>query len=310
MGWSDEKDIEKEQSQSEEDNTEKVKESKSMSGEVDLSKIAPDAVDVEDAAESEHQWKVLWWGNESVGKSHACYTFPEPVCYIDTEHKADDIAHKFSDKTVKIWQPNNFDEAVEARDQALAFLSEYESQFGERGTVVVDSMTDMWQWAQYKYVEKYYSSADPEDVQLSLEDWGPIKKIHNESFRQEFERCDYHVSWTATRKDDLSTKIEESMDSTPDKPGGETDNVYKVNSIIRLHTDDRGIPFGDLQKSGILRFKYLGLTRPTFEKHREVVKHLQEIEESGANSVQEVEEAYNLDYELDGFTEANTMKLN
>lgn len=301
MGWTDDDDIETEEQSEESD------EQESMSDEVDLSNLAPGAVDVQEAAEQEHQWKVLWWGNESVGKSHACYTFPEPVCYIDTEHKADDIAHKFADKTVQIWQPNNFDEAVEARDQAFTYLSEYESQVGERGTIVVDSMSDMWQWAQYKYIDKYMPNTDPEDANLGLEDWGPIKKIHNEGFRQGFERCDYHVSWTATRKDDLNRKIEEDMDSTPDKPGGEGDNVYKVNSIVRLRTDKRGIPFGDLQKSGLLRFKYLGLTRPTFQKHKEVVEHLSEIEQNGAETVQDVEDAYSLDHELDGFTEANTM---
>lgn len=310
MGWTDDDDIEQEEQQSEE--VEEIEqENETMTednnGDVDLSNLAPGAVDVQEAAEQEHQWKVMWWGDEGVGKSHACYTFPEPICYIDTEHKADDIAHKFSDKVVQIWQPNDFDEAVDARDEALAYLSEYEAQTGDRGAIVVDSMSDMWQWAQHKYIDKYKKNVDPEDVQLSLEDWGPIKKIHNDGFRQPFERCEYHVAWTATRKDDLGKKIEESMDSTPDKPGGEGDNVYKVNSIVRLRTDERGIPFGDLQKSGILRFKYLGLTRPTFQKHKEVVEHISEIEQNGAETVEEVEEAYSLEYDLDGFTEANTM---
>jgi hypothetical protein len=276
---------------------------------VDLSDLAPGAVSVDEAAEADHTWKVLWWGNESTGKSHACYTFPEPVCFIDTEHKADDIAHKFSNKTVQIWQPENFDEAVQARDEAFSYLSEYEAQTGQQGTIVVDSMADMWKWAQYKYIGKYYSNTDPEDVTLSLEDWGPIKQIHNEGFRQEFERCDYHVSWTAPRKDDLSTKIEEEMESTPDKPGGESDNVYKVNSIIRLQMNNDGIPIGDLQKSGVLQFKYLGLKRPTFPKHKKLVEHLMEIEENGAETVEDVEQAYSLDYDLYGFTEANTMRF-
>lgn len=308
MGWTDDDDIDEETIQTA-DEAENNTKDESMTDDVDLSNLAPSAVDVQSAAKKDHQWKLMFWGNESTGKSHACYTMPEPVCFIDTEHKADDIAHKFSDKTVQIWQPEDFDEAVKARDEAFAYLSEYEAQTEKTGSVVVDSMSDMWQWAQYKYINKYYSGADPEDVNLSLEDWGPIKKIHNEGFRQQFERSDYHVAWTSTRKDDLSTKIEEEMDETPDKPGGETDNVYKVNSIIRLQMDQNGIPIGDLQKSGVLRFKYLGLQRPTFVKHKELVEHLREIEQNGAETVQDVEDAYNLDYELDGFTEANTMRF-
>lgn len=301
MGWTDDSEV------SEDSQTDETEED--MTDDIDLSELAPGAMDVSEAAEQDHQWKLMFWGNESTGKSHACYTMPEPICFIDTEHKADDIAHKFSDKTVKIWQPENFDEAVTARDQALSFLSEYEAKVGDVGTIVVDSMSDMWQWAQYKYINKYYSNTDPEDVNLSLDDWGPIKKIHNEGFRQDFERCDYHVAWTSTRKDDLSTKIEEEMDETPDKPGGETDNVYKVNSIIRLQMNNNGIPIGDLQKSGILRFKYLGLKRPTFQKHKEIVEHVRDIEQNGAETVEEVENQYNLEYPLHGFTEANTMRF-
>lgn len=306
MGWTDDSEVSED---SQTDETEEDMTEEDMTDNIDLSELAPGAMDVSEAAEQDHQWKLMFWGNESTGKSHACYTMPEPICFIDTEHKADDIAHKFSDKTVKIWQPENFDEAVTARDQALSFLSEYEAKVGDVGTLVVDSMSDMWQWAQYKYINKYYSNTDPEDVNLSLDDWGPIKKIHNEGFRQDFERCDYHVAWTATRKDDLSTKIEEEMDETPDKPGGETDNVYKVNSIIRLQMNNNGIPIGDLQKSGILRFKYLGLKRPTFQKHKEIVEHVRDIEQNGAETVEEVENQYNLEYPLHGFTEANTMRF-
>lgn len=305
MGWTNDDDID-ETEQTQEDEKETMTE---QNDDVDISSLAPSAMDVNEAAEQEHTFTIMWWGNESVGKSHACYTFPQPVCIIDTEHKADDIAHKFSDKEVFLWQPNDFDEAVEARDEALNLLSEWEAKTGEKGTLVVDSMADMWDWSQYKYIDKYYNNTDPEDVNLSLEDWGPIKKIHNEKFRQAIDMCDYHVSWTATRKDDVGTAVEENLDETPDKPGGETNNAYKANSIVRLYMNSNGIPVGDLQKSGILRFKYLGLERPTFPKHKEIVEHVQEIEQNGADTVDEVEAQYNLEYDLYGFTEANTMRF-
>lgn len=311
MGWTDEDELQEDETtdDQEESKTESENdESMSQSQSVDLSSLAPSAMDVDEAAEKEHTWKIMFWGDEGVGKSHACYTMPEPVCFIDTENKADDIAHKFQEKEVHIWQPNDFDEAVEYRDEALSFLSEYESQVGEKGTLVVDSMAVMWDWAKAKYIDKYYNNTDPEDVTLSLEDWAPIKKIHNDRFRKPMESCDYHVAWTATRKDDVQASIENELDSTPDKPGGETDNKYKVNSIIRLKLNKNGIPVGILQKSGVLRFKYYGLTRPTFEKHKEIVNHIEEIESNGAETVEEVEQQYSLDYTV-GFTEANTMEV-
>jgi len=297
MGWNDDT------SDEDESGSEESEESN-----VDLSQLAPSAMDVSDAAEKDHVWKIMWWGNEGVGKSHACYTMPEPVCFIDTESKADDIAHKFSDKEVHIWQPSDFDEATTYRDEALSFLSEYEAQTGQKGTLVVDTMADMWDWSKNQYINKYYNNTDPEDVNLSLEDWAPIKKIHNESFRRDIESCGFHVSWTATRKDDVGSAVENDLDETPDKPGGETNNPYKVNSIIRLELGNDGVPVGNLQKSGILRFKYLGLRRPTFEKHKEIVNHVEQIEADGAETAQEVVDEYELDYEV-SFTEANTMRF-
>lgn len=308
MGWTDDNDIEEEEETIEEEVQENDNGDEAMSEEPDLSELAPGAIGVDEAAEQEHTYKIMWWGNEGVGKTHASYTMPEPVCIIDTENKADDIAHKFTDKTVQIWQPDDFDESVDAVEQALSYLSEYQSQTGKTGTIVVDSMAVMWDRAKNKYIDKYYNNTDPEDVKLSLEDWAPIKKIHNERFRQKMEGCDFHVSWTSTRKDDVKSSIENDLDETPDKPGGETNNPYKVNSIIRLYLNSNGVPVGDLQKSGILRYKYIGLRRPTFPKHKEIVEEIEKIEEQGVDSAQEVKDRFSLDYNIE-FTEANTMRF-
>jgi len=311
MGWSDESEIEsKEGEDSQQDVGEQDRDSgnSSMSDDIDLSGLAPSAMGVDEAAEMEHTWTSMVWADPGMGKSHYCYTMPEPVCFIDTENKADDIAHKFTDKQIHIWQPSVFDEAVQARDEALSLLSEYKSQADKQGTLVVDSMADIWEWSQHKYIEKWYPDTPPDQVDLQLQDWPKIKDYHNKQFRKGIEDCDFHVGWTTTRKDDVGSAIENDLDHTPDKPGGETNNSYKVNSIIRLYQGSDGVPVGDLQKSGLVRFKYLGLKRPTFEKHKELVEHIEEIEADGAETVADVEQAYDLDYAV-SFTEANTMRF-
>jgi len=311
MGWSDDEDIEESEQAEEESTKEETKEETMTEKEsdVDLSSLAPNAMDVGEAAEKEAQHKVMCWGNEGVGKSHMGYTMPEPVCIIDTEGKADDIAHKFDDKEVYIWQPEDFDEACQSRDEALNFLSEYKSKTGDLGTIVVDSMAVMWEWSQYKFIDEWYPNTPPEDVNIELQDWPKIKEYHNSHFRKPFESCDFHVYWTSTRKDDLGEVISnDNVDKAPDKPGGEKENVYKVNSIIRLYLDDTGIPVGDLQKSGLTRFKYTGLTRPTYQKHNDLLDEIQRIESEGADNVGDVKEMYSLEYDV-GFTEANTMRF-
>lgn len=307
MGWADESEIDESETKEEKKSVDTDGESEN-SQDIDLSQLAPSAMDVDEAASKEHTWKVMTWSDEGQGKTHFGYTMPEPVCFIDTENKADDIAHKFSDKVVQIWQPNDFDEAVQYRDEALSFLSEYQSQTGQKGTLVVDSMAVMWEWSQHKYIDEWYDNASPDDVNIGLEEWPKVKDYHNKTFRKPIEQCDFHIYWTSTRKDDVGAAIENELDETPDKPGGESQNPYKVNSIIRLYLNSQGVPVGDLQKSGLIRFKYMGLRRPTFQKHKEIVEHVEDIEADGAETIQEVENNFNLDYDV-SFTEANTMRF-
>lgn len=314
MGWSDDDELQEQQdNESQETEEVEVQESDSDGGDemtdsTDLDSLAPNAMDVNEASEKEDQHKIMCWSDEGQGKTHFGYTMPGPVCFIDTENKADDIAHKFSDKDVYIWQPSDFDEACQHRDEALNFLSEYMAETGERGTIVVDSMAVMWEFSQWKFIEEWYPNTPPEDVNIELQDWPKIKEYHNKHFRKPFENCDFHVYWTSTRKDDVGEVISnDDIDEAPDKPGGEKDNKYKVNSIIRLYLNQNGVPVGDLQKSGLTRFKYIGLERPTFQKHKAVLDEIQRIESNGADNVGDVKDQFDLDYDLQ-FTEANTMR--
>ena len=318
MGWSSdtkaevEETEEKEEEIVDEESQEEVqkeqKENMNEQKESDFSALTPNAMDVTEASEKESQHKIMCWSDEGQGKTHFGYTMPGPVCIIDTENKADDIAHKFSDKDVYIWQPSDFDEACQHRDEALNFLSEYLSQTGEKGTIVVDSMAVMWEWSQYKFIEEWYPNTPPEDVNIELQNWPKIKEYHNKHFRKPFENCDFHVYWTSTRKDDISEVISnDDVKEAPDKPGGEKENVYKVNSIIRLYLNSNGVPVGDLQKSGLTRFKYIGLERPTYPKHIEMLEEIERIESKGVENVGDVKSEYSLDYDVQ-FTEANTMR--
>lgn len=290
------------------DEAEVEEETETGSDEIDLDQLAPSAQSINDIDDDDRIFRILCWGPPGMGKSTMGFSFPEPVCVIDTENKAADLKKKFSGKNIFIWTPDGFDDAVQARDEALNLLEEYEAQTDEKGTVVVDSMSDMWEWSQYKYIEDWYPNTPPDEVNLSLQDWPKIKDYHNKKFRRGIKDCDFHVCWTATRKDAIGKKMEQDLDKTPSKPGGETNNDYKVNSIIRLRHNDNGIPVGDLQKSGKVRFKYLGLERPTFDKHKEIIEHVEEIEAGGADSLEEVVGEYDLDYQV-SFTEANTMRF-
>lgn len=249
--------------------------------------VAPNAMTIDEAAERKPTWRILLWGDPGKGKTHFSYTMPEPVCIIDTEQKADVIAHKF-DREVYLWQPSNYDEAREALAEAIEVLDMKNGEDNGRGTIVVDSMSVVWGWSQSKYVDEFYPGKDVEDVELSTgfgsgqSDWKKIKEYHNANFRQVMLDTEYHLCWTAMREDDYEAIIEEGANRA-DKPAGEKENPYKASDIIRIAENSEGKPVGLLQKSALVSPKnyYKGLEFPTFEKHRKISREIEEMETEG-----------------------------
>lgn len=251
--------------------------------------LAPDALSHDEAQDSEYKWRILVWGEPRTGKTHFSYTPPEPLAFIDTEGKGDSISHKFDfgEDRFAMWQPDDYDEAMEALTQALDFLRFWRDEEDEIGSLVVDSISIMWEWSKQKYVEDFYPGRDIDDVNLtsgfggSNSDWKVIKKYHNKDFRQPMLDSDFHLVWTAMAEEDYSRKMEEDLPYTPDKPAGEKSNRYKVTDVLRIVENDDGIPVGMLEKTGLTKYRYSGLQYPTFNKHRETIREIEEAELDG-----------------------------
>jgi len=250
---------------------------------IDIDNLAPNAMGANEAREKDHRWKILVWGQPGSGKTHFVYTAEDPLCIIDTEGKSDDIAHKFPDKDFYIWQPSGYDEALEAVHEALDVLDHYKSENGRIGTICVDSMSILWEWSQQKYVDKFYPSTPFEDAKEQFSsgfgggqsDWKQIKSYHSD-FRQVMTESEYNMVWTAMEEQDYSAKMEDGVDRK--KPVGEKNNVYKVDHILHIDQDHKGVPTGSLEKSGLTKYRFTGLEYPTFEKTTEVVNAIEEAE--------------------------------
>lgn len=267
----------------------------------DDASVESEAIDVTEAAEMENRWSMLVWSDPGRGKTHFGYTAKEPVCIIDTEGKAHHLADRFNDKKVKIYQPSNYDEALDALHDALDLLQEVKDKTGRVGTVVVDSMSIMWDWAQQKYVDKFYRNKNVDEVEFSSaigssgkSDWKQIKRYHNVKFRQAMIDSDFHFLWTAMAADDYNAAIEESLSFTPQKPSGEKDNEYKASEVFRLRENDEGVTVGELEKSDKIGHLYTGLRKPTFPKHKEVVDAIKNAE-NGSRSIDSVETEFDIE---------------
>lgn len=274
------------------------------SGGVDVSSLAPDAVTGSQAAQNEYTWRTYFWGGPGVGKTHAALTSPSPVCVIDTEGKSDALAHKFTKRGEYddpfIWQPSNYDEVQEALDQVISLLEEFEEKEGVKGTIVVDSMSDMWRWSKEKYIDIRYGGKDLADVSFQSEigegsgDWKHIKKWHNTKFRQRLTETDFHTSLTDTEKDDIRRTME-GAEGKPIKPGGEKDNDYKAaNHVVHIVDGPNGVPIGVIEKSDIVKWKVIGIERPTFPKVKEIIETIRDVGEDKSRDYLERQIDYNV----------------
>lgn len=249
---------------------------------VDVSSLAPDAVGVDEAASAETARTLMVWGPEGAGKSHVAHTAPEPICYIDTEGKADELAPKFDDKQIFYFQADDYEQAVAAMNQSLDVLSEFLEQ-GVRGTLVVDSMTAMWEYAKVDYAEHAFQTDNLAEVEFKSElegekDWTKIKARHNTEFRDRILEQPYHVVMTSGQKEDYNAVFDGGGKQMV--PDGEKWNRYAVKDVVRLRRDDDGLTVGDLKKAAKTRYSFLGLEWPTWDSIYDAIDRIVDVENS------------------------------
>lgn len=251
---------------------------------VDVSSIAPDAMGKDESDDKEHIWRVLGYGNPGTGKTHFGFTMPGPIFCIDTENKAHSITDKF-DKEIYLFEVNNYDEAMNALSQSLDALEKYQQEEDVRGTLMVDSMSNMWDWAQQKYMEMAYPGREPNEVdfksalQSGDSDWQSIKRLHNERFRDKMATSDFHLYWTSTSREDYGAILSGS-DDPPAKPTGEKNNVYKATEVLHFFEGEDGRPAANLKKNARTKWRFGGLYYPTFQKVEEIIEGIVDAETS------------------------------
>lgn len=269
---------------------------------IDVKSIASEVMTAPEAANTDERWSVMVWADPGQGKTHFAASMPSPVVIIDTEGKAEEVTGKWAKKGQYkdpfVFQPSNYDEASEALTRAFKILRKFEKEEGVTGTIAVDSMSIMWDWAQQKYVDKFYGGKDKSEVdfdsamgQSGSSDWKVIKRLHNAQFRQDMLDTDYHLCWTAMREDDYEERMKGNRDA--DKPAGEKENVYKVDEVVRITEGPNGKPNAILNKSGKVKHRYVGLEYPDFDKHSDLVEGIREAE-LGQGSIKPLEKAHDV----------------
>jgi len=173
--------------------------------------------------------KVGVYGTYATGKTHFALTFPEPVYVIDTEFGTIPLRKKFQGK--KIYVLECFVQSEEGRADPIKSLALVEKAVKllstvKNGTVVIDSVSDIWTWEELRMKE--IISEKGRDVYQF--DWGIANRHYLDIIRA---LLSYPLNLVIT------AKTREVYDSEG-KPTGmlearwQKDTPYFVDVVVRM----------------------------------------------------------------------------
>ena len=153
MGWNDE--------------AENVKEKEEPKKEIEFKSLGD--------AEEKRGLKIGLYGDYATGKTHFCLTAPEPIYIIDTEMGSAPLAHAFKGKDIRVLDVAEKDGTTSYQKvlEAVEFISKQEKV----GTVILDSITDLWEFSQ-EFAKVNIFKIKPEDRLKQQWDWGQINKVY------------------------------------------------------------------------------------------------------------------------------------
>ena len=128
-----------------------------------------------DDAKDKRGLKIGLYGDFGTGKTHFALTAPEPIFILDTEMGVTPLAHTFKGKDVRILDVAEKDGT--ASYQKIVEAVEYISKQEKVGTIVLDSITDLWEFSQ-EYAKVNIFKIKPEDRLKQQWDWGQINRIY------------------------------------------------------------------------------------------------------------------------------------
>jgi len=133
--------------------------------------------------------KILSYGNFNTGKTHFALSSKAPVYIIDTENGASPLANKFPDVKV-ISFPNIDNNNVEEKDEVNNFQKYIDTidylvnlPDEEVGTIIIDSVSDIWEWAQ-AYGKIKIFKLNIEDRLKQQWDWAIINKLYSKPLQK------------------------------------------------------------------------------------------------------------------------------
>lgn len=260
-------------------------------------------------------WKLMLAGGEGTGKTHFSLTFLQ-YAYYDLCLNIDEILMVFvdpdagtsrlldagvvedflQDRIVHII-PKNWNELMEATDQAYEMLSEHIQKYGERGRIgsliVVENRGVCWQWAQDDYSESVYGKSlvekqeDAKKLAVSKDkatqptfnrmlDYGVINPKYN-AWAEGMKNCGFNFIWTAWYKEVTTQKGDGREEIVSQKTEGQRADPGRTDVILKFHIRD-GKYLVDLEKRRGLTSRFVDQENVDFSMFVKNYKILQQAD--------------------------------
>lgn len=202
---------------------------------------------------------VLVYGDSNTGKTYFASTFPEPVFFIDTEGRANKTRQfHFPGKVIKISSPMeiradyksekelenavDMEKSVDNLINALVEISnEVKAGKLKNGTVVVDSMSDVWAWVQEEGKIRLAKAGKIDMNQFRIKnqfDWGGITNKYLSFLLAVKKLTEQGVNVVLTAREkkipDYVVGANEGSGMFEEKIKAQKDTPYHISTIINL----------------------------------------------------------------------------
>ncbi len=257
---------------------------------------------------------ILLFGDTNVGKTFVAMTFPEPIFVIDTEKRAEKSKkYHFPGKDIRVFDPVTIKKNYSSVDDAIDYEATIDNisnfvvalnrriESGEikQGTLVFDSLTDLWKWcedwARARLARK--GKIEPETLKLLNQfDWGLATDRHRRLLTVLREVTNKGLNFVATaREANIPTYLSDdvknasSMKMLPtDRIRTQKDTAFVFSSVLNLKLRRMKLENGfqnkyltDVLKLDTLEYKKEPIENISYDKLKVLISELAKTTNGG-----------------------------
>lgn len=229
-----------------------------------------------DMIKNPNAMRILVYGYRSSGKTHFACSAPSPVIVLDSENRVGIIVGKFSEidgkqKRIYSKQWRNFEQLDKATDMAIKTLTNNKKKTGETGTIVIDSVSRVWDEIHNDYIKKKYGeNAIRSEVKLDpMNDYKELNEIHNK-WLQKLLDSGINIILTATAKGDYT---EDRYNPSGVKPEGHKHLPHAVDYVIHNYQKEDTI-YSQIQKNSQILAELDEIKLMDYPKFEKIIEKL------------------------------------